>query len=89
MSDEDKARLIALVERGDLFGVILELTRIHGGKLTAEQVKSIVRLYGDQEFPGGWECGEVSLRVGEIGEMKEESLLVLPTHLPPSPPTAI
>ncbi len=82
LSDEMRLRLIELVELGDLRGISFATSRwLACQAITAEDVKVLVRGYADQQLPG-WECGEVSLRVGDIGEMKEETLLVLPIPLP-------
>lgn len=53
--------------------------------MSAEDVKETVRKYCDEHAPG-WECADVSIRVGELREAKNEILLVLPTPPSPLPP---
>lgn len=53
-------------------------------KITAEDVKDIVRRYADQDFPG-WACASVAIRVGGLTDGVEEVLLVLPLANRPTP----
>lgn len=48
-------------------------------KVTAEDVKEIVRRYAEDNLPG-WACAGVSFRVGPIPDAQSESLLVMPTR---------
>ena len=48
-----------------------------GDKLTAEEVKELVRRYADQEFPG-WRVAGAFVAVGAFGEDDRETLLVSP-----------
>lgn len=54
-------------------------------RVTAEDVKEVVRRYAEQNCPG-WQCAGVSIRVGPLAENKEESLLILPPPEAFSPP---
>jgi hypothetical protein len=51
---------------------------------TAEDVKRVLREYADENLPG-WECAAASFRVGKVGEVPEEQLVVVKG--PPAPPT--
>jgi hypothetical protein len=50
-------------------------------RVTAEDVKEVVRRYAEQNVPG-CACAAVSFRVGEIGAAVTETLLVLTTSSP-------
>lgn len=50
--------------------------------MTTEELKSHVRAYNDEHYPG-WECSGVTTRVGQIADAKNQLLLVLPVTAPP------
>lgn len=50
-------------------------------KVTAEDVKKVLREYAEDNLPG-WACASASFRIGDIGSHITESLVVQPT--PPS-----
>lgn len=81
MEIADKAKLIALVEAGDIYGLVLEQARMRGGKITAEQVKDFIRRYAEQEHPD-WGCASVSVRIGSPGAHVTETLVTYPAVTP-------
>lgn len=49
----------------------------NGPKVTAEDVKEVVRRYAEDNLPG-WACAGVSFRLGDVGASITETLVVLP-----------
>lgn len=56
-------------------------------KVTAEEVKALVRRYAEDNLPG-WACAGVSFRLGDVGSSITETLVVLPEDGKTNPTSA-